>query len=232
MPVHRNEHILILCPDEFAVVLRASIQIRTFCDKDSDDEEDGAVERSRAFSVYAVFSAGPVSEDNTRRRVRIAMYVAPAPEDLGDATNTGLCIDDGNEVDLERGVPNTIKFRETNGRNTGGSSGTRLLFPPVTWFVEWGGAFDEPSILFSPTFDMPLATMNVVEHHQSTFCVHEYRDALRNCSGCLPSIPEPRPTKAPATVTVTPPFERAVSNAVGEANMPEPKVAAGNVILL
>lgn len=206
MPVHHREHIELTVADAQAAVLRANIQIRSFCNpynSDDDEDDDDApqrVERSRAFATYAAFSVGPASVDKTRRKVRIAMYVAPACEDMGDATNAGLCIDDGNEAELERGVPNTIKFRNVDGRNTGGEGGTRMLFPPVTWFCEWGGAQPLHSIIFCPTFEMPLAEMRVVENHLTEFCVHGYAHALRNCKGCLPEIPPPRLTTAAATV--------------------------------
>ena len=205
MPVHKHEHVELTVPDGQAAVLRTSIQIRSFCQPynsdDDDEDEPPRVERSRAFSTFAIFSVGPTSEDKTRRKVRIAMYVAPACEDLGDATNAGLCIDDGNEAELERGVPNTIKFRNVDGRNTGGEGGTRMLFPPVCFFVEWGGAQPLQSIVFCPTFEMPLAEMRVVEHHLTEFCIHGYHHARRNCKGCLPEIPPPRSTAATATVS-------------------------------
>ena len=210
MPVHHHEHIELTVPDAQAAVLRTSIQIRSFCNPynsdDDDDDDDAApqrVERSRAFAAYAIFSVGPASADKSRRKVRIAMYVAPACEDLGDATNAGLCIDDGNEAELERGVPNTIKFRNVDGRNTGGEGGKRMLFPPVCFFVEWGGAQPLHSVIFCPTFEMPLAEMRVVEHHLSEFCIHGYEHALRNCKGCLPEIPPPRLTASTTTVAET-----------------------------
>jgi len=207
MPVHKHEHIELTVPDTQAAVLRTSIQIRSFCNpynSDDDEDEDAPqrVERSRAFATYAIFFVGPASEDKTRRKVRIAMYVAPACEDLGDATNAGLCIDDGNQAELERGVPSTIKFRNVDGRNTGGEGGTRMLFPPVCFFVEWGGAQPLHSVVFCPTFEMPLAEMRVVEHHLTEFCIHGYHHARRNCKGCLPEIPPPRSTTT-ATVAET-----------------------------
>ena len=105
---------------------------------------------------------------------------------MGDATNAGLCIDDGNQAELERGVPNTIKFRNVDGRNTGGEGGTGCSSRPSRGFANGAARSRLHSIIFCPTFEMPLAEMRVVEHHLTEFCVHGYEHALRNCRAACP----------------------------------------------
>lgn len=177
-------------PDQ-TVASRVSMTWRAFVDDSDDEDDDEGIPISkpgRTFSVFAKLSVGPALDN--RRRVRAGLWAAPSSEDLRDTTHVGVCIDDRNEVELERGVPSVLHFREYRVP----APNARTVVPPMTIFVEWSESSN--MVHWMPMFELPVCTLRMIGLTTHCLLAENAAEALARTPGCLPEAPAARPVAA------------------------------------
>ena len=178
-------------PVESTTTSRLTLHWSSWVDQDSDDENDDGmppIKPGREFSAFAKCIAGPAT--GNRRRVRLALWTAPACEDLDDTTSVGVCMDDKHEEEIVRGTPTAFKIRKFEVPKPNGQSGTRMICSPMVLFVEWSLTAD--CILYMPTTELPLARMRMLEHHTEIVGPAVAKIALEREPECLPTAPPER----------------------------------------
>lgn len=204
MPGHRMQtfsHKVELPNDDFTLVTYISMQWSAWVEEDRDEDAlirdiCNGMDNStpgRSFSCFLKVWVGPVHKEvQTRRRVRIGMWSAPAIDDFNNPSNVGICIDDCNESEVQRGELTSFHFRElVVPQPEDGEDAKRVLVPATSFFVEWCDVEDVLRII--PAAQMPIATMSMVVHDIETFGKAAAAKALERKPCCLPEAPQPKP---------------------------------------
>ena len=168
------------------------------CDTDDYGEKMVPTSVGRDFHVYLKIAIS-VPNNSGERAVRLSMWNERTCEDSNDTTHVGMEMDLDNEAVIKLGTPTHFHFKEFRAPPGAGHREGRLLFPGMTMVVEWS-ALDAHEIIFMPTFDLPLAYMQIIERSTERFC--EHRLGALKASAMLAHldkfpIPDKPPDRAP-----------------------------------